>query len=159
MCRFLLNDLVRYYRTICVDFEYKTHDGKKSWGDRNIKLMFSRKLLYFSGLLVIAETVQHTRNTKISKVLLYLNMTPIERVISICGQKSEKSLLLYDKFLEKLSKDEVRKILCNTEQERDDQSDEFRVFKNEAHHFTWELSRLLTEVYDSAHPIHLAIKF
>ncbi len=38
ICRFLLNDLIRYYRTICVDFEYKTSELSKSWGDRNIRL-------------------------------------------------------------------------------------------------------------------------
>ncbi|MGB2931931.1 MAG: DUF294 nucleotidyltransferase-like domain-containing protein [Methyloceanibacter sp.] len=42
---FFLNDLIRYYRTMCVDFEYKTIEEGKSWGDRNIKLVFSRKLI------------------------------------------------------------------------------------------------------------------
>jgi len=47
--RFLLHDLIRYYRTICVDFEYKTYENGKPWGDRNIKIQFSRKFLYFSN--------------------------------------------------------------------------------------------------------------
>lgn len=45
LARFFLNDLIRYYRTICRFPEYKTANGGKSWGDRNLKLMFSRKLL------------------------------------------------------------------------------------------------------------------
>ncbi len=82
---FFLNDLIRYYRTICVDFEYKTFEANKPWGIRNIKLIFSRKLIYFSGVLIAAEMYQRSAQQKKKIVKELISLSPVERLRKACG--------------------------------------------------------------------------
>ena len=93
---FLLNDIIRDDRTICVDFEFKTIQdaNPKPWGTRNIKLVFSRKLLYFSGVLIVAETAQRSYDEKMRLLKLLLGKPAIERVMHICGPRSFQATTL-----------------------------------------------------------------
>lgn len=155
--RFLLNDIIRYYRTICVDFEYKTSSIGKSWGDRNIKLMFSRRLLYVSGLLAVASTAQSTASMKRLKVRDLLMKTPIDRLASVCGADALPTLSAYDEFLGWLADGTTRDLLGATCSDRNLHSDEFRSMKNAGHHFSWNLEMLLQRRYPLSHPIHQAL--
>src|SRR6185503_1905451 len=46
----LLNDLHRYYRTVCVDYRWKVDEADKDWALRNVKLRHSRKVWHLANL-------------------------------------------------------------------------------------------------------------
>jgi hypothetical protein len=158
---FLLNDIIRYYRTMAVDYEFKTSEGSspKPWGIRNIKLIFSRKLLYTSGLFSVALTADRARDEKIDLLETLFDLPVIDRMIYICGESNlENALSSYDYFLEKLEDSKVRERLKTIDKEQ--RSDPlFRDLKNEGHHFTRELLKLFESTFDSTHPIRKAVIF
>ena len=155
---FLLNDVIRYYRTVAVDYEFKIAKGK-AWGIRNVKLVFSRKLLYASGLFSVAKTVDRTREDKIRILEDLFELPVMERMIRICGRSRIEAVQnSYNQFLEKLEDPDTRKRLINPgTSERSDPL--FRDLKHEGHIFTRELLKLFESTFDSNHPIHWAVRF
>ena len=156
---FLLNDIIRYYRTIAVDYEYKTKEGQKAWAIRNVKLVFSRKFLYASGLFSVAMTADRTRDDKI-RILEDLFAQPVvERMCSICGEVAlSRVMSSYNVFLDRMSDPDVRAHLERLDpEERDDVT--FRQIKNESYRFTRELLRLFEDTFDKTHPIRRAVVF
>ena len=157
LCLFLLNDLIRYYRTVCVDFEFKTEEANKSWGLRNIKLVFSRKLLYFSGVLMVAETAQRTAREKREIVRRLIALTPIERIQEVCGTSAARALASYETFLSSLKDDSKRATLEAVKSSERKTNENFKRLKNEGQHFSDHLMSALRTTYSESHPIHRAI--
>jgi hypothetical protein len=57
---FLLNDVLRYWRTLCLNYEELRHDRERPWWKKNINLKFSRMLTVFAT--VAALTVQEVHS-------------------------------------------------------------------------------------------------
>jgi hypothetical protein len=156
---FLLNDIIRYYRTVCVDYEYKTVEVGKSWGIRNIKLIYSRKLMYFSGLLICAEMAQHSYKRKREICTSLMRKTPIERILHIFGRDALAPLSYYDNFLGHMNDPNARDELGSVNIDTRNNSELFTNLKNEGHHFTWALKSAFERHYEIGHPIYKAIMF
>lgn len=161
LAMFLFNDVMRYYRTIAVDYEFKTSGSAaaKPWATRLLKLVFSRKLLYASGLFSIAKTYGEERQGKIDILNELFSQPVIERMNAICGASRMRPIVdSYNRFLEPLADSEKRTHLEGLNKEhRGDPL--YRSIKDEGHRFTSELVELLHSTFEDDHPIHLAVVF
>lgn len=157
ICMFLLNDIIRYWRTICVDFEYKTLISGKPRAIRLIKLRFSRMLLYFAGVLAVAETYGKSVEEKRKVLATLFEIPPAERVFKICGGTASEALEKYAYFIVKIDDPNLREGLESGTPEGKS-TDEYIKLRKKAHDFRIDLFALLENKYDKDHPIHLALQ-
>ena len=158
--RFLLNDIIRYYRTITTDFEYKVTESQKSWGLRNIKLRFSRKLLYFGGIISIAEITSVDHNEKIKTLSSLFDISILKRIYQI-GVKNPHTVNIfeiYNKFIKVISDESNRKLLDSVTKENRAECQLFIEMRDLSRDFSFALEEWLKSQYDS-HPIHHALLF
>ena len=112
--RFLLNDLIRYWRTICVDFEAKRFERRdEGWGLRNAKLRTSRKLLFAGGLLPVLECHELRREEMLPSLERALAMPPTDRVAAAflrydAVDAGARALRAYDAFVGLVGDPETR---------------------------------------------------
>jgi len=110
----LLNDLIRYFRSLAVNYQWDFDNEVEKWAIRNIKLRHSRLVMY-SGLLMLLGEASKERSDKVFRLKEQLKMTPLERIAWVYEQNTDwnfyKVLGPYNVFLSRLSKPEVRKSL------------------------------------------------
>ena len=125
--RFLLNDIVRCWRTITVDFvEKQRGQAGQGWGLRNAKLRMSRKLIFATGMLSCfscellsspearKELKNHNSTVAMEEHLrAFVKLTPLEILstflleLKIRKRTADKLFSSYNSFLELL--DDPRK--------------------------------------------------
>ena len=168
--KYLLNDIIRYYRTITTDFQHKIDSDEKSWGIRNIKLRFSRKLLYFAGILAIGYAADKESDTdkRINLLSSLFDTPPLERIYYLYTEKKgfddlgliNKIFSEYETFLGCICNREKREELERIRKKEDRRDTNLYIeLGNENIDFTNNLYTLLREFFDTNHPLHIALIF
>jgi hypothetical protein len=115
--RFFLNDVVRYWRTLCVDYEGKMDVRRmRGWALRNAKLRLSRKMLFAGGLLPLLECGSLDADAMRGFLTARLSLTPADRVAAafVSHEASEvgaRTLRAYSDFLQLLDDADIRRRL------------------------------------------------
>jgi len=168
--KYLLNDIIRYYRTITTDFQHKVDADGKSWGTRNIKLRFSRKLLYFAGIMTIATASDQNLGTeeRVTYLSSLLEKSPLERVFNIANESSDNNFSEtineifseYEYFLLCLGNRDKRDILEDIK-DKNERVDKplYLDLSERSTKFTNNLYQLLKSIFPPEHQIHTALIF
>ena len=119
---FLMNDLIRYFRYICVNYQATFWRENEKWVIRNLKLRHSRVIMYAGLLFLIGEASKHSGERKIDFVKEGLALTPLERIALVYDQNQDHAFFrligLYNVFLSRLSDEEWRSRLNVDYEER-----------------------------------------
>ena len=149
--RFFLNDLIRYWRTICVDFVGKEREGGEKWGIRNAKLRTSRKVLFAGGLVPLLQCHRFDRAQRREYLAAQLAAPATDRLAAAfldCGARDAgvRALSAYDRWLGVLDDEPRRREL---EQLTKETAHESAVFRDVRRHAA-ELERgLLVLLFDT----------
>ena len=159
--RFLLNDVVRFWRTMAVDFASKQREqaGKK-WGIRNIKLRMSRKLIFASGLLVClgcrlqAVPKERSADELVAFLVDRVSLTPLEILAQAFLdygplEAARDTFDAYDSFLGRLSDEPSRRRLENLGVEESNADELFRELHDLSRRFQGGLSTLFFGRHDA----------
>ena len=160
--RFLLNDVVRFWRTMAVDYvnKYRARSGEK-WALRNIKLRMSRKLLFISGLFMCLSWALCTNDSEedpllvqklVGHLLKWTQRSPLESVAAIVERYApdltDDIFDTYDKFISLLNDETRRKWLEELAPEEAYEDSVFLGARELADTFDRALLRLMFESSD-----------
>ncbi|MDR0797168.1 MAG: nucleotidyltransferase domain-containing protein [Nitrososphaerota archaeon] len=107
----LLNDLIKYFRYICMNYQFNFWDNNEKWVIRNIKLRHSRVIMYAGLLFVLLNASKHCIE-KTEYIKKMIKLTPIERINSVLTENGvDPSPLFecYDKYLYNINNVSIRK--------------------------------------------------
>jgi hypothetical protein len=133
----LVNDVVRYYRTLCVDYKSRIDVEEKPWGIRNIKLGHSRKTWFMATMMgIIACTSDREYEPEIQEAMVtdLLSLSPVERLtfaLVQAGMVCHLSVLrVYSRYLSLIGEEGFREALTHVEHHDRYDSNEFRILKD-----------------------------
>lgn len=132
--RFLLNDFLRYWRTLAVDYQAKKwRDGDSDWGLRYLKLLISRKI----GMAATLYRMLSLERANVQKVYDIFARPPLARFEPILDTSSAFQLKTVvetlNDFVEKLTSEGFRSAMKEVDSKvTGDASPEFKVWRERA---------------------------
>jgi predicted nucleotidyltransferase len=155
--RFLLNDVVRFWRTMAVDYanKYRARAGQK-WALRNIKLRMSRKLLFVSGLFMClswalegqaARESDYESQDLVDHLFAWTQRSPLQSLATVVERYAPTSAPdifdSYDSFLAILDNEALRTKLEELSPEAAYEDSDFLAAREVATRFDHALTALL----------------
>jgi hypothetical protein len=112
--RYLRNDLMRYYRSLCVQEQWTFGERGGGWFVRDVKTRHSRVLLYAGLLFLLGESGKETVD-RVGWLSAHLRLTPLERIATVYAANNDPHFANvaapYERFLTMMGNPNVRAAL------------------------------------------------
>jgi len=105
---FLFNDILRMWRTFCVNYEHKRKSGSPETKIKNLKLKYSRMLTCYSALLFLLDAYSRNKTVDQHDVKAMISKTPAERLLAVsnnCDYLDDASRVIVVSSLERALSD------------------------------------------------------
>jgi predicted nucleotidyltransferase len=120
---FLLNDILRYWRTLCLNYE-RDRVTSRRWWKKNLNLKFSRKLTVFSTVLAILTRYVSTE----IEFKAVIERVPLERLALSLDALGDMSFIdRFKLFLDDYESFLAAKSFAELEEPVDEKKQEFKV--------------------------------
>ncbi|MBX7461677.1 hypothetical protein [Qipengyuania huizhouensis] len=93
MPAFLFNDILRMWRTFCVNYEYFRKKGGGDWRIKNLKLKYFRILTCFSAIAHILAKFSEYKTVSPDDVVETSRLTPVQRLTDLRDGKTFSTAL------------------------------------------------------------------
>ena len=143
----LLNDLIRYFRTICVNYAYTKDVDKFKWSMRNIKLRHSRVIMYASLLCVLGTLSKYAKEDKNEILKKLVLLTPLQRFYFSYKHSEDDNFFrlssIYNNFLYFINNKEHREELFNIDYRNRYDNETFSILKANSDSLLSEITRFI----------------
>ena len=143
----LLNDLIHYFRFICINYQSSFDRENEKWPLRNVKLRHSRIVMYMGLLALLGEASKFWDERKASWVRERLALTPLERIAAVYEANAEATFFrvagAYETFLARISDPHLRADLNNLDYDRRYENITFAALKANSDALQSELTRFI----------------
>jgi predicted nucleotidyltransferase len=144
---FLMNDLIRYFRSICVNYQSTFWRENEKWPLRNLKLRHSRVIMYVGLLFLLGHASRVSGSDRVDFVKKNLNLTPLDRIALVYKESNDDGYFriagLYEVFLSAISDEKTRTTLKALEYENRYSDPTFSRLKANSDALIAELMRFL----------------
>jgi hypothetical protein len=108
---YLLNDLVRYFRSLCLESQWDFAPRGGGWYVRSLKLRHSRVVIY-AGLLFLLGECSKEKCDKVGWLAARLGRTPLERLAGVYAANGDahfgRVATAYERYLARMADPVVR---------------------------------------------------
>ena len=112
---YLLNDLVRYFRSLCLEAQWNFSPQGGGWYIKSLKLRHSRVAMY-AGLLFLLGECSREKNDKVGWLTARVHRTPLERIAEVYRGRQDphfnRVASAYDRFLAGMNDPSTRAALA-----------------------------------------------